>query len=255
MSKIGDTRFTPGKLIDTWIYEVKDVTQEKIEYVPDKDRDGDDAEDKYKTVKERVVNRKVTIEIRMEKTVVNSDAPPHPLDKVKLVATVKELDIKIQGTDLEAIRAAIWANLDERFAIKWERYFLVEVGRERIYSGIGTGLNVSYTDVYKGTTHDGKVLMRIWRYRDEKIEPWPGSFKNDRGRVIACIPATDTNEAALKEFCARIDLLREKLADFLKPENIELTLANLNALRLLPPPEPKPIKNAKTAKSTEAVSD
>lgn len=257
MSRIGDTRWTPGKLIDSWIYEVKDITLEKKGYNGDA---GDDAtdEEKYPIVKERIVNRKVTIEVKMEKVLEVSDAPPHPLDRVKLYLTCKELDIKLEGTDLEALRAAMWAKLDERFAIKWERYYLVEVGRESIHRGTGTGMTVSYDDVYKGTTHDGKLLMRRWAYREEKIEPWPGRFKSDRGKVIACIEATEANRLALEEFCKRMDLLREKLSDFLKPENIAQTLANLHTLRLLPPPEPEPEPkkaNAKTKSTTVSDAD
>lgn len=238
MSKIGDSRHIPAKVIDSWVYEVKDVTIERKEYDKDAEAEDGDGEPNVKIVPERVVNRKVTVEIRMEKILEISDAPPHPLEKVKLIATCKELDLKMEGTDIEGLRAAMWANLDKRFAIKWDRYFLVQVSPERIYSGVGTGMSVSYDTVYKGTTHDGKQLMRIWRYRDEKIEPWPGRFKSDKGKVLACIEATESNEDALDEFCKRLDTLREKLADFLKPENIVMTLANMNALRLLPPVEP-----------------
>lgn len=250
MSRIGDTRYTPPKLIDTWVYEVKDVELETKEYDPEEEaNEANHGERKTKIVKERIVSRKVTVEIRMEKTVQLSTAPPHPLEKVRLIGTVKEMDIKVEGTDLEAIRALIWSKLDARFEIKWEQYYLVKVEKERIYSGMGTGMSVSYDSVYKGTTWDGKPLLRIWRYRDEKIEPWPGQFTDDGKKVIACIEATEANRLALEEFCARLDLLRKKLVELLAPENITQTLLSLNQLRLLPEPEQKDVTHAKTSKT------
>ena len=65
-------------------------------------------------------------------------------------------------------------------------------------------------------------------------EPWPGAFTDKGGRVIACIQATEQNREALKEFCARTDLLREKLAEFLRPEVIEENLLRLASCPLLP---------------------
>lgn len=230
--ELGDRRSVPEKVIDKWTYKVKDVEIEFLDYVPEKERTH--ADEKTKLTRERVKNKVVNVELRMVKTTVQSEEAPHPLQSVKLIAYCPELKTKMEGTDVEALRAAMWSMLDEHFAIKWERYYLVKVDQQRVYSGTGTALAVSYDDVYKGTTHDGKVLMRIWRYRDNRIELWPGVFKEANGNVIACIPATEANKLALEEFIRRTNILREKLQEFLKPERIEQTLANLAGFNLLP---------------------
>ena len=252
MSKQGETRCTPGKVIDTWTYEVKDVELVTKEYNKDAEAsEENDGEAKTVIKREKIVNRKVTVEIRMEKTVTVSATPPHPLETVKLVGRVNELNIKVEGTDLEAIRALIWSKLDKQFEIKWERYYLVRVERQKPYRGEGTGLTMSFDSVYKGTTWNGRSLLRIWEYHDEKIKPWPGQFTDDGKKVVACIEATEANRQALEEFSERLDLLRQKLVGLLAPENIEQTLVSLGQLRLLPPPEEKEAKHAKNTKSTK----
>ncbi len=249
MSREGDTRSCPGKVIDTWIYEVKDVSIEKREH----DRENDD-EDIVR--RERIVNKKVTVEIKMEKVTRTSAEPPHPLERVAIHAHCPELGISIEGTDFVALKAAMWSHLDKHFAIKWERFYLVKIEKASIYGeGMGTGFTFTWDDVYKGTTHNGKVLMRRWGYSGrEKIEPWPGTFKDEKGRIIACIEATEANREGLEEFRSRIDTLRDKLAQFLRPENILLTLQHLGNFQLLPQLNPPPEKpNAKKDKGATAT--
>ena len=216
--ELGDRRHQPGKVIDSWVYKVKDVELEQLEHVPEEERrEGAPP----KIARERVVNRIVNVEIRMEKTTVQSEEPPHPLDTVKLYAVCKELHIGIEGTDVELLRSVMWSMLDARFEIKWARYFLVKVDKQRVYSGTGTALAVSYDDIYRGVTHDGKLLMKIWKHGSTyKIEKWPGEFKQADGNVLACILATQANEDALREFVRRTDLLREKMQEFLRPDKI-----------------------------------
>lgn len=240
--KIGETRHNPYRVVDTWVYEVKDVEIERMQHIPKEDRE--EGDEKAIVTRERITNRKVTCELRMEKKTTQSNLPPHPTQEVKFELVCEELKFKLEGTDIEALRAAMWSKLDKKFEIEWHRYYLVQVKREHVYGGDGIGLEFSYNDVYKGITWDGKLLMRKWDYRDEKISVWPGSFKDEAGKVMACIPATDANREALKEFARRIDVLREKLADFLRPEKIDQTLANLATLALLPPAPPKKGKNA-----------
>ena len=243
MSKLGSRRNVPHRVIDTWYYKVKDVEIERLDYVPEEDEaDVPEAEkikftDKqtYRASKERVVNKTVTIELRVEKTTRQSEEPPHPLATIALELVCEELDYKMTGTDVEALRAAMWATLDKKFEITWESYYLVTLSHSRPYQGLGTGLVLSYDSIEKGTTWDGKSLLRQWHGSERKIKPWPGTFKDKNGDVIACIQATDANESALQEFCRRIDTMRERLQEFLLPENIQKTLLNLAGLTLLPP--------------------
>ena len=171
----------------------------------------------------------------MEKKTVDEGQPPYALQEVSFEVTSVEPKFKFVGTDIECLRRAAWGALDERFKIKWESYFLVEVVPARIYSGFGTGLEFTYDWVYKGTTWDNKELLKQHTFRGEdKITPWPGRFTNKNGKTVACIPATDENQEALREFGKRIDKLRDLIRDTLKPEVIMQTLQNLAGLALLP---------------------
>lgn len=219
-----------GKLVDSWVYEVKDLRMELVEF----DRDTE----KKKKVK-RVFNKKIVLEVRIHKYTENSEDPPFPVSAVEFSVTNKELQIEMTGTDIESLRRAAFAKLDEKFAIKWESYYLVKVERARIYEGLGSGLEFSYSTVYKGTTWDGKFLLKTHRHTEEKIKPWPGVFKDERGSVMACIQDTPENTDALEEFSKRVDTLRKLLGQFLRPDVIMQTLRDMNQLALLPPIEPK----------------
>lgn len=219
-----------GVLVDTWYYTHKALEAPEAE-------DGDDAPVRAP----RVAERKVEIKVRILKTTQETDSAPHTTASVSFEASCKEFDLRISGTDIEAIRAAVFGALDRELSIRWERYLLVRVERPHIFDGTGSGVQVAWSNVDKGTAWDGSELMREFTYgrvgRDiYKISPWPGVFTNKNGRVMACIPATDRNEDALQEFVARMDALRAKIADYLSPDNIAATLQNLSGMGFLPPP-------------------
>jgi hypothetical protein len=226
MSRDGNrvnTSYT-GKVVDVWTYEVVDLM------VPP----SGDYKNPDEALPQRVVNKKVSLEVRVHKTTRESTDPPHPTTAVEVSVTNKELKINLVGTDLEALRVAAWGLLDKKFEIEWHQYYIVVVKHERPYEGQGTGLVFSFDTVYKGITWDGKLLLKRPDWRRDRIEVWPGEFKDRDGRVQACIPATDETEAALQEFGKRINTLRVKLAEFLRPDQIVATLANLRTLALLP---------------------
>jgi len=245
MPKLREKRSVPKKLIDTWVYKIKDVEIERLEWQENPDPEAasrleDDRtfDEKYKRTKERVKNRAVHINVYMIKRTEQSEEAPHPLDSVEMEVFCPELNIRLEGTDVVALKDAMWGMLDKKFEINWERFFQVEIIKSRIYGDDGTGMEVVYNDVYKGTTWDGKLLLRKWRAHEYKISPWPGAFKDEKGKVMACIPATEENQAALEEFCSRVDILRERLADFLRPDVIQENLLRLASFALLPPPAP-----------------
>lgn len=216
-----------GKLLDTWIYEYQGLT----EY-----GNGPEGE-----TRKSVEAKKVEVELRLIKKFADSAEPPLATKEVSFVVVCKEADIKLAGTDIEALRTAMWEKLGKRYEVKWERYYLVRIRPESPYEGIGTGFTFSYDWVEKGTAWDGTLLLRErQRFRGgDRISPWPGTFRDKNGQVMACIPETPENTKALKEFRERIDALRELLAGFLRPEQIMHTLANLNGNSLLPAPASK----------------
>jgi hypothetical protein len=230
----------PTKVTD-WFYDVKDL--EVIDQEPRIEEDEEAPEPK-----KRVITKKVKVEVWMEKKTAETGGPPYALTEVNFLITCDDPKFKYTGTDIEQLRSVAWGTLDKKYEIKWENYYLVQVQPERIYDGLGSGLSMSYKHVYKGTTWDGKELMKEygWHAREPKISAWPGRFKDKQGRAIACIPDTKENTKALEEFAKRIDTLRGLIRDTLKPEVIMQTLQNLSGLALLPPPS-----NRKSAEDEE----
>jgi len=243
MRQLGEKRNVPDKLIDSWIYKIKDVEIPRLDYQkadpddPLEERKHRSFDEKFKPARERIRNKIVTIKVWLVKRTLESEEAPHPLESATLKVTCPELDLKLEGTDVQLLKDAMWSMLDQKFEITWERYYVVEVVKTHPYNGDGTGLEIIYRDVYKGTTHDGKHLMKVWRGYEQKIEAWPGAFKDSDGKILATIEANDENKAALEEFCSRMDLLRGMLAEFLKPEVILKNLTDLTSLKLLPQPE------------------
>jgi len=208
---------TSGKLVDTWTYEYQGI------HNPDDEHDS-----------QRVKGIKVAIELRLHKKFKESAEPPLETSSVWFTVTCQDPAIKLTGSDIESLRAAMWGQLDDRFKVRWEEYYLVQVSPQGPYEGMGSGLSYSYTRVEKGVAWDGTELMREYRaYKGFEIKPWPGAFTDKQGRVIACIPATEQNTQALERFAEGVTTLRKTLADYLRPEQIVQTLANLSSIPLL----------------------
>ena len=211
-----------GKILDTWYYEYEGIPSE-VE---------DDVEEQPAP---KVQAIKVTIKLSIYKK-LNSATPPLAVSEVWFGVECEKPEFFLTGSDIEALRAAMWEKLDEHFAVKWENYFLVEIRHDHPYSGLGTGLTYGYETVEKGTAFDGTLLLRKREWsRGDVISVWPGEFRDQRGNVIACIPSNEMNRKALEEFGKRIDILREKLIDLVRPDTIEQTLLNLAHNNLLPP--------------------
>lgn len=223
-----------NKLVDTWYYDVKDL--EVYDASPRHRIDEDDSEDDAQELKKRIITKKVEIEVRMDKKTEDAGGPPYAVKEIKFIVSCKDPKFDYEGTDIECLRMAAFSHLDKRFEVTWHNYFLVTVNIARDYgTGTSTGLSFSYKDIEKGVTWDGKELLREYMWRGERtISPWPGKFEDKNGKAIACIPASKSNEAALKEFANRVDTLRAMIRDTLRPEKIVETLQNMSDLRLLP---------------------
>lgn len=213
-----------GKLIDTWHFNYTGIPADKI------DEDG--------VAKDHSVSEiKVPIKLYLEKTFTGND-PPLSVSEVWFRVVCENPEFSFIGPDIEALRATMWGELKKHYAVKWEDYFLVSIEHRSPYEGLGTGLSFGYSTVQKGTAYDGTLLLKQYKYsRGEVIENWPGEFKDKQGRITACIPATKFNRKSMEEFAKRIDVLREKLIDLVRPENIETTLLTLSNNRLLPMPD------------------
>ena len=215
-----------GKLIDTWYYEYEGIPSD-----PEMDDD-----ENAKRPEPKVKDIKVPVKLYLYKK-FKSDTPPLSVSEVWFGVECATPEIDLQGSDIEALRAAMWEHLDKHYEVRWETYYLVEIRQNGPYSGMGTGLTFGYDTVSKGTAFDGTLLLKQYQYsRGFVISPWPGEFRDRQGTVIACIPSNDLTRSALEAFSKRIDLLREKLVDLVRPEEIEQTLLNLSYMNLLPAP-------------------
>lgn len=229
---------TNRKKVDTWYFNLQDVLDRQIQKKHDPDaEDGD--EPQFETV-QHVAERKIAVELYLEKETEEVKTPPHPLKNVKFIAKCREsqykIDLEIEGTDIEAVRSAVWAEMDARFEIKWHKYYKVYLDRSQIYIGRGDGFDFYFDEVWKGITWEGKELLKEFsQSRDEhyKISPWPGKFTDRNGNIIACIPRNDMTEAALNDFASKIEKMRGVLRQYLSPETIMSTLINMSGLKLL----------------------
>lgn len=225
--KIGGRR--GAKALDTWYYQYAGV--------PAQERDAADGPEEDEAIGEDLSAQageiKVAINLYLHKKFEDSDKPPMATKEVWFSLECEKPEFSVNGSDIECLRVAMWEKLDAHFAIKWERYYKVQITPG--YKGYG--LNFEYDSIEKGTAWDGTLLLRENNCRYERvIRPWPGNFRDGQGRLLACIPDTPKNTRALEEFGARIHELRRTLANFLRPDVIMATLANLSSIALLPEP-------------------
>lgn len=187
-------------------------------------------------VKEQVLD----IELRLLEN-LSDDSLPRTVKSAEFKLVCKELGLCLIGSDIEALRVAMWAQLEKAHEIKWERWYLIQVASARSFVGdFEVGFALSQNTIFRGVAKDGTLLMREFErgrsYGPWRYKPWPGVYQDKGGHVIACIPGTKENDAALDEFRARIRALQQKISDLVKPEVILSTLANLAGIGL-PAPE------------------
>lgn len=208
------------KLIDTWHFEHLGLDSEGL-------ASGVDSE-KLST------DQKSEVKVYLDKEFGISSKPPHPVKEISFIVESDYPKFKFVGPNIETLRQMAKAEMDKFHAIKWERY--IEVIIHPSYGG-GVGFSLDTKDIHKGIAHDGAEILKRYEYnRGYYYYPWPENYRTKDGKVVACIPATDKNELALKEYKARIEALRTILADSVKPENIFKTLDNLASNAFLPPP-------------------
>lgn len=239
-----------GILVDTWYWTYQGVEGDLGKHLRGKaaQEEGDDPLNEAPDPKPLLVkDQKVPIEIRLVKK-FNDDAIPASVKGVEFVASNKHLGISLAGTDIEALRVAVWSKLEAEFRIEWKPYLLIEIDSAGSwYRGISEGLSLTEITVYRGMARDGTELLREYDRNGVsgpyKYRPWPGEYEDKNGRVVACIPASEENQASMKNFRARIAELRKRLADLVKPDVIMATLANLSGSNLLPSPSEATLKD------------
>lgn len=186
----------------------------------------------------KIGTKKVKINAYMQSKFKEDSEPPKMTTDVQFYLECEGAEE--WGSDLSACLKAMRGKLDRKYTIKWERWLLVRVSPARVFKGAGAGTELSWTEVERGVTLDGSVLMREFNvhgtFRNRwKISPWPETYRESNGKTVACVPATEENEAALEAFAQKMRELTKTLADFVAPENIDETLAMITSgnLRLL----------------------
>lgn len=186
--------------------------------------------------------RKIPIEVRLLKR-YEEGTLPRAVKSVEFRVVSKELGLSVIGSDIEVLRQVVWSKLEKEFKIRWEPWYIVQIAPASSYRGeIETGFSLSQSTVFRGVAKDGSVLLREydrsrnlghWKYRS-----WPEEYHDERGNLLACIPATEANEQALDDFRDRINELKKRLARLVNPQHIENTLRDLSGVGL-PSPEAK----------------
>ncbi|WNL50762.1 hypothetical protein RPALISO_175 [Ruegeria phage RpAliso] len=175
----------------------------------------------------KIITRKVEIEAYMQSKYAETSEPPKMVTATQFYLTCEGAEEF--GTDLNACLQAMRGKLDLKYKIKWERWLLVRVSPSRIHGGIGAGVELSWSEIERGVTLDGDVLMREYNVYGDwnnkwKISPWPEVYKDRNGKTVACVAATDENERALGQFAKKLRELTKTLSEFVAPDNIEDTL-------------------------------
>lgn len=236
-----------GTLVDTWYWDFPG-----IDLVGSLDHpESEEAEvHAHERAKQLVKGQKIPLEVRLIKQYNGEGGAQQTPKAVEFSVTCPMLNLSVSGTDIEALRTAMWSMLESTYKIEWERYLIVVIaGAASHQAQIETGFALGTSSVYKGTAPDGTVLLReydrgygrsTWKYR-----PWPGEYSNKNGDVLACIPATEKNEIAIEEFRASIMTLKHRLQALVKPESIQETLENLSKIAMLPAPSEDNLRSAR----------
>ncbi|MBY3432809.1 hypothetical protein HFN89_01290 [Rhizobium laguerreae] len=183
---------------------------------------------------DKVIQKKIAIDLYMQKAFVTDTSKPTPAATKDIGFRMKceETKDEVFGSDISAMIKEMRSKLDHRFRITWKRWFLVRINPARVFTGIGSGLELSWENIERGEAYDGSILMRRYNaYADVNsshwiVTTWPENFV-ERGKMIAAIEATAENEALLDNARVQVDILRNKLVELLGPHLIMETLQRL----------------------------
>lgn len=221
-----------GTLVDTLYYRFEGIELEDGTLTADPEGTEQGAQEG------RIAIKTLPIQVRLHKHFVDdSEGKNRPVREVWFSLSCANPKFTVEGPDIEALRQAVWDHMDSKLRVRWENYYLVRVEPAHTLGRMGRGLCFTYENVERGVAHDGTLLLREFRHRNFEIRPWPGEFRDAHNKLMACIPATAQNEAALEEFSDMIDQMRVRLAAFFRPDQIMQTLANLSGLKMLGTPE------------------
>jgi hypothetical protein len=210
-----------GVKVDTFHFDIQQVV-------------GEEADENDGGSKDRTLQRKVTFDLFMVKKFDgNTDLPPpSAVTDVSFRFFCSETKDEVFGSDVSIMLKEMRSKLDARFKIAWKRWFLVKIDPASVYPGDGSGLTISWEEIERGEAYDGSILMRRHdRYAQLhsskwKVSTWPENFI-EKNRMLAAIPATPENLAALERAKTQIDELRRLLVERVGPKFIEQTLQTL----------------------------
>jgi hypothetical protein len=240
-----------GTLVDTWYWDFPGIDLVGSLGHPEADEDEGNAHERAKKL---VKGQKIPVEVRILKHYTGEGGAQQTPKAVEFSVSCPALNLSATGTDIEALRVAMWSMLEKTYKIQWERYLIVAIGNAHGFQAtVETGFALGTSSVWKGVAPDGTIILREFdhggnRFSNYKYRPWPGEYSNKDGNVLACIPATEKNEAAIEQFRASILTLKERLQELVKPEQILQTLENLSNIAMLPAPSDDSLRKARKFK-------
>lgn len=205
-----------GKLIDKWCYHVPT------------------------TIEGKIGTRVVNLEVRLKNTNIQSRNKPAEVFSTSFVVTCKELNISAHGTDIEAIRAAVWNKLDGRFESKIENLIMIRTNKEAFHKDIKKtrcfSLDFKVTKVRRLTMKDGSRFMidDVYYRTSQYLQTWNDFIKRYNEDTVF-LSDTSENNIAIESFMNQLSALHGKLSEFLTPCDAENNL--LLASASYPSPE------------------
>lgn len=213
-------------------------------------------------------NKAFEVPVRMHKDAEHYDGPGSSryagLQQTSAVIFGVALDdpkICLWSTDIEALRSAVMSALADHYEIAWEEWWVVEVGESYIsHDDGGESVELSWHECHIGKTPEGEMVHVLPRFGggDNIRKGWPETStkrtRTSRGST-SLVRATDENTKALEDFATRLKLLRNRLMEFLSPQQIAHSLQKVVGLLQPQLPAPKAPKGVKVEDMTQHVPE
>jgi hypothetical protein len=182
-------------------------------------------------------------------------------DRIEFVAHADCLPVQYRNTDIEQLRQAVEAALrfqhDMLTGVQWEEWLEVEVrghiSESTYWKTRESDLRITYLPIKRGVepktgapyviNANGIAVpfpkpKRAGELDEGEVEhEMRGMSGRDKEAEYSYLPATPENIAALDELMGRMQALHGKLAEFLRQDNVQQSLADMTSrLPALPAP-------------------
>src|SRR5687767_10040298 len=127
-----------GALVDTWTWKYRGIESELGAHLRGEEEEPDGPEGELERSEDKrpqlVKEQIVKIEVRLLKELSDEELP-RTVRSVEFAVVCRELDIRLVGCDIEALRVALWAKLERKYEITWEPWYLVQIASAQSFVG------------------------------------------------------------------------------------------------------------------------